>query len=120
MAAISLSKTVYMERTVDVINNKILKIKEKLLPRVPLSGWRYINLTGNYIWKSNWIPASARFRRLRPANVEKSKIALTYNDFRYPNGLHKAPPSLQMKRARYAPVAYFLLTISGSCCTDHF
>ena len=36
-------------------------------------GWEHINLTGDYIWKSNRIPASGKFRRLRPAKVERSK-----------------------------------------------
>ncbi|ENH11757.1 transposase domain protein, partial [Escherichia coli P0302308.12] len=38
--------------------------------------WEHINLTGDYIWKSNRIPASGKFRRLRPAKVERSKNSL--------------------------------------------
>ncbi|WP_413787421.1 hypothetical protein, partial [Salmonella enterica] len=40
------------------------------------AGWEHINLTGDYIWKSNRIPASGKFRRLRPAKVERSKNSL--------------------------------------------
>jgi hypothetical protein len=39
-------------------------------------GWEHINLTGDYIWKSNRIPASGKFRRLRPAKVGRSKSDL--------------------------------------------
>lgn len=49
------------------------KINEKLLLHLSPLGWEYINLTGDYIWKSNKIPASGKFRRLRPAKVGKVK-----------------------------------------------
>ncbi|MGF7792893.1 hypothetical protein AAGP74_27980, partial [Klebsiella pneumoniae] len=36
-------------------------------------GWEHINLTGDYIWKSNRIPSAGKFRRLRPAKLGRSK-----------------------------------------------
>ena len=72
-AAISLWNTVYMERAVDALKRKGMKINEQLLSHLSPLGWEHINLTGDYIWKSNRIPASGKFRRLRSAKVERSK-----------------------------------------------
>jgi len=72
-AAISLWNTVYMERAIDALKRRGLKINEQLLSHLSPLGWEHINLTGDYIWKSNRIPASGKFRRLRPAKVERSK-----------------------------------------------
>lgn len=84
-AAISLWNTVYMERAVDALKRKGVNINERLLSHLSPLGWEHINLTDDYIWKSNRITASDKFRRLRPAKVERSKTTLTYNNFRYPN-----------------------------------
>ncbi|GKO08949.1 hypothetical protein NUKP99_37620 [Klebsiella variicola] len=65
--------TVYIERAVDALKRKGVKINEQLLSHLSPLGWEHINLTGDYIWKSNRIPASGKFRRLRPAKVERSK-----------------------------------------------
>jgi predicted nucleic acid-binding protein len=65
--------TVYMERAVDALKRKGVKINEQLLSHLSPLGWEHINLTGDYIWKSNRIPASGKFRRLRPAKVGRSK-----------------------------------------------
>lgn len=62
-----------MERAVDALKRKGLKINEQLLSHLSPLGWKYINLTGDYILKNNRIPAFGRFRRLRPAKVEKVK-----------------------------------------------
>ncbi|EMF6352974.1 Tn3 family transposase, partial [Salmonella enterica] len=70
-AAISLWNTVYMERAVDALKRKGVKINEQLLSHLSPLGWEHINLTGDYIWKSNRIPASGKFRRLRPAKVQR-------------------------------------------------
>ncbi len=69
-ATISLWNTVYMERAVDALKRKGVKINEQLLSHLSPLGWEHINLTGDYIWKNNRIPASGKFRRLRPAKVE--------------------------------------------------
>lgn len=55
-AAISLWNTVYMERAIDALKRKGLKINEQLLSQLSPLGWEHINLTGDYIWKSNRIP----------------------------------------------------------------
>ncbi len=48
-AAISLWNTVYMERSVDALKRKGLKINEQLLSHLSPLGWEHINLTGDYI-----------------------------------------------------------------------
>lgn len=75
-AAISLWNTVYMERALNALKRKGLKINEQLLSHLSPLGWEHINLTGDYIWKSNRRPASGKYRRLRPAKVERSKNSL--------------------------------------------
>ncbi len=72
-AAITLWNTVYMERTVDSLKRKGIEINDQLLSHLSPLGWEHINLTGDYIWQSNRKPASGKFRRLRPAKVEKYK-----------------------------------------------
>lgn len=72
----ALWNTVYIERAVDALKRKRLKINEQLLSHLSPLGWEHINLTGDYIWKSNRIPASSKFRWLRPAKVERSKNSL--------------------------------------------
>ena len=72
-AAISLWNTVYMERAVDALKRKGVKINEQLLSHLSPLGWEHINLTGDYIWKSNRIPSAGKFRRLRPAKLGRSK-----------------------------------------------
>ncbi len=74
--AISLWNTVYMERAVDALKRKGVKINEQLLAHLSPLGWEHINMTGDYIWKNNWIPAYGKFRRLRPVKVERSKNSL--------------------------------------------
>ena len=62
-----------MKRAVDALKRKGVKINEQLLAHLSLPGWEYINLTGDYIWKSSWISASGQFRRLRTAKVKRLK-----------------------------------------------
>lgn len=73
MAAISLWDTVYMERALYALDRKELKNNEQLLSHLSPLDWEHINLTGHYISKSNRIPASDKFRRLRSVKVERSK-----------------------------------------------
>lgn len=62
-----------MEKAVDTLKRKEPKINEQLMPHLSPLGWEHINLAGVYIRKSNRIPASGKFRRLRPAKIERSK-----------------------------------------------
>ena len=62
-----------MERAVDALKRKGMKIKEQLLSHLSPLGSEHINLTGDYIWKGNRISASGKFRRLLPAKVGRSK-----------------------------------------------
>jgi TnpA family transposase len=52
-AAISLWNTVYMERAVDALKRKGMKINTQLLSHLSPLGCEHINLTGDYIWKNN-------------------------------------------------------------------
>lgn len=72
-AAISLWNTVYMERAVDALRRKGIKINAQLLSHLSPLGWEHINLTGDYIWKNNRIPNSGKFRRLRSVKIDKVK-----------------------------------------------
>ncbi len=72
-AAISLWNTVYMERAVDALKRKGMKINAQLLSHLLPLGWEHINLTGDYIWKKNRIPTSGKFRRLRSVKIDKVK-----------------------------------------------
>lgn len=62
-----------MKIAVDALKRKGGKLNEQLLSHFSPLGWEHINLIGDYIWKSNRIPPSGKFRRLRPAKVERSK-----------------------------------------------
>ncbi|HGJ5873774.1 MAG TPA: Tn3 family transposase, partial [Arsenophonus apicola] len=71
--AISRWNTVHMEHAAAALKRKGLKIKEQLLLHVSPLGGEHIDLTGDYIWRSNRIPASGKLRRLRSAKVERVK-----------------------------------------------
>ncbi|BBI92145.1 transposase Tn3 family [Serratia symbiotica] len=62
-----------MERAVDALKRKGLNLNEQLLSHLSPLDWEHINLTGDYILKSNRIPASGKFCCLRTAKVEKVK-----------------------------------------------
>ncbi|EMQ7461956.1 Tn3 family transposase, partial [Escherichia coli] len=72
-AAISLWNTVYMERAVDALKRKGMKINAQLLSHLSPLGWEHINLTGDYIWKNSRIPTSGKLRRLRSVKIDKVK-----------------------------------------------
>lgn len=74
-AGMAVEKTITHRKTLMVGNKFRCHYNQKLSHLSPL-GWELINLTGDYIWKSNRIPASGKFRRLRPAKVERSKCPL--------------------------------------------
>jgi hypothetical protein len=65
------------------MKRKGVKIDEQLLSHLSPLGWEHINLAGDYIWKSNRIPASGKFRRLRPAKVERSNIKYQISNIKY-------------------------------------
>lgn len=62
-AAIVLWNTVYLERTINALNqNK--KIDESLIQHLSPLGWGHINLTGDYLWKENIKVENGKFRPL--------------------------------------------------------
>jgi hypothetical protein len=73
-AAISLWNTVYMERTIDALKRKGVKSNEQLLSHLSPLGWEHQYDRRLYLDKQ---PASGKFRRLRPAKVERSKNSLS-------------------------------------------
>ncbi|QDW31675.1 Tn3 family transposase [Yersinia sp. KBS0713] len=72
-AAIVLWNTVYIERALDSLKRKGIRINEVLLSHLSPLGWEHINLTGDYIWRNNIKLASGKFRALRPAKIEQYK-----------------------------------------------
>jgi len=44
-----------MERAVDALKRKVVEINEQRLSHLSPPGWEHINLTEDYIWKSNRI-----------------------------------------------------------------
>ncbi|ASV34489.1 hypothetical protein CJJ18_10770 (plasmid) [Candidatus Williamhamiltonella defendens] len=62
-----------MKRALEALKRNGLKFNEELLSHLSPLGWEHINLTGDYIWRRNRIPASGKFLRLRPTKIEKHK-----------------------------------------------
>lgn len=51
-AAITLWNTVYIERAIESLKRKGLKINEWLVSHLSPLGWEHINLSGDYIWRN--------------------------------------------------------------------
>ena len=65
-AAIVLWNTVYLERATKAINDHSQSVDGTLLQYLSPLGWEHINLTGDYLWRSNAKIGSGKFRPLRP------------------------------------------------------
>lgn len=52
-AAISLWNTVYIERAIDSLKRKGIQLNEQLIAHLPPLGWEHINLSGDYVWRTN-------------------------------------------------------------------
>jgi len=66
VSAIILWNTVYMERAVQALREDGRDIDETLLRHLSPLGWEHINLTGDYLWRSNAKIGAGKFRPLRP------------------------------------------------------
>lgn len=64
-AAIVLWNTVYIERAVNALRMSGYAFDDNHLQYLSPLGWEHINLTGNYIWKTETGLGNGRFRQLR-------------------------------------------------------
>ena len=64
-AAIALWNTVYLGRALDAARHRGETISDALLAHLAPLGWQHINLTGDYLWDADNLPASDGFRQLR-------------------------------------------------------
>lgn len=64
-AAIVLWNTVYIERAVNALREQGQEINDDHLQYLSPLGWEHINLTGDYLWKSNGKVGNGKFRPLR-------------------------------------------------------
>lgn len=65
-AAIVLWNTVYLKSVVNGLRAKGHIVDDALLQYLSPLGWEHINLTGDYLWRSNTKIGSGKFRPLRP------------------------------------------------------
>ena len=65
-AAIVLWNTVYLERAVNALRGHDQGVDDALLQYLSPLGWEHINLTGDYLWRSNAKIGAGKFRPLRP------------------------------------------------------
>jgi Tn3 transposase DDE domain len=64
VAAITLWNTVYLERSVEVLQARG-SVDPALFRHLSPLGWEHIHLTGDYVWHANRRVAKGRFRPLR-------------------------------------------------------
>ena len=65
-AAIVLWNTVYLERATNALRNHGNGVDDSLLQYLSPLGWEHINLTGDYLWRSNAKRGVGKFRALQP------------------------------------------------------
>ena len=65
-AAIVLWNTVYLERAANALRGHGKSVDDSLLQYLSPLGWEHINLTGDYLWRSNAKIGAGKFRPLRP------------------------------------------------------
>ena len=65
-AAIVLWNTVYLERATNALHGNGHAVDDALLQYLSPLGWEHINLTGDYLWRSNAKVGAGKFRPLRP------------------------------------------------------
>ncbi|WP_267284559.1 Tn3 family transposase [Klebsiella pneumoniae] len=71
-AAISLWNTVYIERAIDSLRRKG-SINEQLITHLSPLGWEHINLSGDYVWRTNLKLGQGKYRALRSVNSNMYK-----------------------------------------------
>ena len=68
-AAIVLWNTVYLERATNALSGHGQTVDDALLQYLSPLGWEHINLTGDYVWRSNTKIGAGKFRPLRPLQL---------------------------------------------------
>jgi len=58
--------TVYLERATNALRKNSEGIDAALFQYLSPLGWEHINLTGDYLWRSNARFGAGKFRPLRP------------------------------------------------------
>lgn len=64
-AAISLWNTVYIERAIDSQKRKVIQLNEQLISHLYPLGWVHINLSGDYVWRTDLKLGQGKYRSLR-------------------------------------------------------
>ncbi len=64
-AAISLWNTVYIERAIDSLKRKGIPFNDQLISHLSPLGWEHINLSGDYVWRTNLKLGQGKYRSLR-------------------------------------------------------
>jgi hypothetical protein len=65
-AAVVLWNTVYLERAAHALRGNGLAVDDALFQYLSPLGWEHINLTGDYLWRSNAKRGVGKFRALQP------------------------------------------------------
>ena len=68
-AAISLWNTVYIERAIDSLKRKGIPLNEQLISHLSPLGWEHINLSGDYVWRTNLKLGQGKYRSLRSVDT---------------------------------------------------
>jgi Tn3 transposase DDE domain len=63
--AIALRNTVYLSRALEALRRRGETVPDALLAHLAPLGWQHTNLTGDYLWDADDLPASNGFRPLR-------------------------------------------------------
>jgi len=71
--AISLWNTVYIEKAIDSLRRRGIPINEQLISHLSPLGWKNINLSGDYIWRTNLKLRQGKYRPLRSVDSELRK-----------------------------------------------
>jgi TnpA family transposase len=74
-AAIALWNTVYLGRALDAVRRRGETVPDALLAHLAPLGWQHINLTGDYLWEADSLPAAEEFRQLRQLPVAPPEAA---------------------------------------------
>jgi len=63
----------HIEHAINELKNKGLPLNDQLLSNLCPLGWEHINLTGDYIWRTNKKLSEGKYRPLRPVDVSQYK-----------------------------------------------
>jgi hypothetical protein len=65
--------TVYIERAIDSLRRKGIPINEQLITHLSPLGWEHINLSGDYVWRTNLKLGQGKYRALCSVNSNMYK-----------------------------------------------